>query len=160
MSKLRIYPDPALRNKAQVIDDFSPDKTDHLIKIMDGMERVIAENEAVGLAANQIGVLEQIVVAISEDGCVRIVNPQIVEQEGKEVMIEGCLSVPETEVEIPRSAFVVVKGVDEHGNEKIIEATDLLARALQHEIDHLNGILIIDKMPPTDRVKFEMNWKP
>jgi peptide deformylase len=159
MSKLRIYPDPALRDKAQAIDNFSPDRMNHIVKIMDGMERVIAENEAVGLAANQIGVLEQIIVVTSENGHIRIINPQIIEQQGKDVMIEGCLSIPEIEVEVPRSSFVVVKGIDEHGDEKIIEATDLLARALQHEIDHLHGILIVDKMPPADRVKFEMNWK-
>ncbi|MDI6839609.1 MAG: peptide deformylase [bacterium] len=156
MNELRIYPDPILRNKAREIKDFDPEKLQYVIQIM---EEVIKEHEAVGIAAPQIGILEQIILANRGDGCISIINPKIVESKGNDILEEGCLSLPGVGIEITRPNFVVIKGIDEYGKEKIIQATDLLARVLQHEIDHLNGILIIDKLSPVERVKFDIGWR-
>ncbi|MBI4722249.1 MAG: peptide deformylase [Candidatus Stahlbacteria bacterium] len=155
MNRLRIYPDPALRTNAKRVEDFDTRRLDYIIGMM---EKIIKEHKAAGLAANQIGVIEQIIIISVEEEII-LINPEIIEYKGKETKEEGCISLPETDVEIERSTFVVVKGVDERGERKIIEANDLVARALLHEIDHLNGVLIIDKLSPIKRVQFDMQWK-
>lgn len=105
----------------------------------------------IGLAAPQIGVLERlIVVDIDHENpgrnCLKLINPEIVKAEGQVLWEEGCLSVVDFTAEIKRAARLVVVGLDENGKEVKIEAEGLLAVALQHEIDHLNGKLIVDRV--------------
>jgi peptide deformylase len=156
MNELRIYPDPVLRGKAKKVENFDSQRIEYITNIM---ENIIKEYKAIGLAAPQIGILEQIIVIDSGTEYIKLINPELIETKDKEVLEEGCLCLPDIEIAIERAKFVVVKGIDQYGEKKIIEANDLVARALQHEIEHLNGILIIDKLPPVERVKFDMEWK-
>ena len=105
--------------------------------------------KGVGLAANQVGVLRRIAVVETDPDhrCV-LVNPVVVEREGAAKDEEGCLSIPEVYGEVHRAARVVVEALDEHGVRQRIEGTELLARVLQHEIDHLDGILFLDRVGP------------
>ena len=101
----------------------------------------------VGLAAPQVGILKRVIVVdIGEDGpgALRLINPEILERSGWQNGPEGCLSCPGMYGDVKRSQYVKVKALNEQGEEIIIEAEDFLARALQHEIDHLEGILFID----------------
>jgi len=156
MTNLRIYPDPILRDKALLIEDFDSDRLHYVVQLM---ANVIKEREAVGIAAPQLGILEQIVLANVEKESVSLINPNIIDQRGNDTLEEGCLSIPGVEIEITRPNFVVVEGFDEQGQKKVIETTNLLAIVIQHEIDHLHGILIIDKLNPVDRVRFDISWR-
>jgi peptide deformylase len=134
-----------LKSRATPVKDFD----ESLKRLTEDMKRVMRENEGVGLAANQIGRLKRIFVASVEDEEYAIVNPVIKERsEVSEKGIEGCLSIPETQVEVERSCAVTVSGKDPSGTPVRIEAEGLLARIFQHEIDHLDGVLILDR---TDR---------
>jgi peptide deformylase len=143
--EIRTFGDPVLKSRATPVKDFD----ESLKRLADDMKRVMRENEGVGLAANQIGRLKRIFVASVEDEEYAIVNPVIKERsEVSEKGIEGCLSIPETQVEVERSCAVTVSGKDPSGTPVRIEAEGLLARIFQHEIDHLDGVLILDR---TDR---------
>jgi len=104
------------------------------------------EAEGVGLAAPQVGVLRRAVVIDVGEGPIKIINPEILEMEGESVDIEGCLSVPGRSGSVARPERVKIKYLDIEGNENILEGKGLLARAICHELDHLDGILYIDKM--------------
>jgi len=145
--ELRIYPDPVLRGKASPVKNID----DKIRKLIADMAETMYASEGVGLAAPQIGSLSQIVTVDIGEGLISLINPRIVEYEGKDVMEEGCLSLPDIRLEVERYKRVLVEGVDDDGKEVSIEAEDLLARVFQHEIDHLQGILIIDKIPPVQR---------
>ena len=110
------------------------------------MMETMYENDGVGLAAPQIGILRQLIVIDIGDGPIKLINPEITEKDGEEIDVEGCLSVPRRAGTVSRPEWVKVKYLDEFGEEKIVEASGLLARAFCHEIDHLNGILFTDKM--------------
>lgn len=143
-----IYPDPFLMKKAAPVSRVD-DKVRELVA--DLFETMRAAS-GVGLAATQIGVGKRVIVVdIShvdgEAAPLALVNPVIVESNGSEEGTEGCLSIPGVEGVVPRAAFVLVKGLDEEGRPVQIPARGLLARALQHEIDHLDGILFIDRIP-------------
>ena len=143
--EIRTFGDPVLKSRATTVQDFD-ESLEHLAE---EMMRVMREAEGVGLAANQIGRLKRIFVAAHEDEQYAIVNPEIeVRSETTEKDIEGCLSIPETRVEVERPTSVTVSGQDPSGEPVRVEAEGLLARVFQHEIDHLDGVLILDR---TDR---------
>jgi peptide deformylase len=143
--EIRTFGDPVLKSRATPVKDFD-ESLEHLAE---EMMRVMREAEGVGLAANQIGRLKRIFVAFHEDEQYAIVNPEIeVRSETTEKDIEGCLSIPETRVEVERPTSVTVSGQDPSGEPVRVEAEGLLARIFQHEIDHLDGVLILDR---TDR---------
>jgi peptide deformylase len=143
--EIRTFGDPVLKSRATLVKDFD-EALEHLAE---EMMRVMREAEGVGLAANQIGRLKRIFVATHEDEQYAIVNPVIEERsEVTEKDIEGCLSIPETRVEVERPIAVTVSGQDPSGEPVRLEAEGLLARIFQHEIDHLDGVLILDR---TDR---------
>jgi peptide deformylase len=143
--EIRTFGDPVLKSRATPVKDFD-ESLEHLAE---EMMRVMREAEGVGLAANQIGRLKRIFVAAHEDEQYAIVNPEIeVRSETTEKDIEGCLSIPETRVEVERPTSVTVSGQDPSGEPVRLEAEGLLARIFQHEIDHLDGVLILDR---TDR---------
>ena len=135
--------DKLLRKKSQVVPEITP----NVIKLLDRMQETMYAANGVGLAAPQVGILKRVVVIdIGEDGpgALRLINPEILERSGWQNGPEGCLSCPGMYGDVKRSQYVKVKALNEHGEEIIIEAEDFLARALQHEIDHLEGILFID----------------
>ena len=143
--EIRTFGDPVLKSRATPVKEFD-ESLEHLAE---EMMRVMREAEGVGLAANQIGRLKRIFVAAHEDEEYAIVNPVIEERsETTEKDIEGCLSIPETRVEVERPTAVTVSGQGPSGESVRVEAEGLLARIFQHEIDHLDGVLILDR---TDR---------
>ncbi len=134
-----------LTSRATPVKDFD----ESLERLAEDMVRIMREHDGVGLAANQIGRLKRIFVAAYEDEEYAIVNPVIeTRSEATEKDIEGCLSIPGTRVEVERPLAVAVTGQDPSGAPVRVEAESLLARIFQHEIDHLDGILILDR---TDR---------
>ncbi|CAA9455419.1 MAG: Peptide deformylase [uncultured Rubrobacteraceae bacterium] len=142
---VRTFGDPVLTSRATPVKDFD----ESLERLAEDMVRIMREHDGVGLAANQIGRLKRIFVAAYEDEEYAIVNPVIeTRSETTEKDIEGCLSIPGTRVEIERPLAVTVTGQDPSGAPVRVEAESLLARIFQHEIDHLDGILILDR---TDR---------
>ena len=145
---IRTLPDPVLRQKAKRVRNI-----DGSIKklIADMLETMHADPGRVGLAAPQIGVsLRVLVIGIPEEEDIILVNPQIVRKKGERLVGEGCLSIPGYTGQVTRAESVTVKGLDQNGKEIRIKAEGLLAQALEHEIDHLNGMLYIDHPETTD----------
>jgi peptide deformylase len=143
--EIRTFGDPVLKSRATPVKDFD----ESLENLAEEMMRIMREHEGVGLAANQIGRLKRIFVAAHDDEEYVIVNPVIEERsETIEKDIEGCLSIPGTRVEVERPTAVTISGLDPSGVPVHVEAEGLLARIFQHEIDHLDGVLILDR---TDR---------
>jgi peptide deformylase len=132
--------EPILRERAKKVSTFDAS----LHRLLDDMLETMRDAPGVGLAANQIGVGLQVAVIEVEDKVTELINPQIVRTSGEVIDWEGCLSIPGFVAEVKRSAKVTVKARDRHGKEFRIKGEDLLGRALQHELDHLNGILYID----------------
>ena len=139
---IRVAPDPVLRQKAKRVRSI-----DGSIKklIGDMIETLHAVPGRAGLAAPQVGVsLRVFVIGIPEQEDIALINPEIVRRSGERLVNEGCLSIPGYIGEIKRAESVRVKGRDQNGKEIRIKADELLAQALEHEIDHLNGVLYID----------------
>jgi peptide deformylase len=117
-------------------------------------------SKGVGLAANQVGVARRIAVVETDDKhSYALINPVIVEREGTVKDEEGCLSIPDIYGDVERSARVVVEALDVDGKKRRIEGTELLSRAIQHEIDHLDGILFIDRVGPFKRKSLMRQWE-
>ncbi len=114
--------------------------------ILDDMVETMHAEDGVGLAAPQIGILKRLVVIDIGSGPIRMINPEIIHQEGEQIDEEGCLSIPNKRGLVKRPKKVKAIYYDEEGVKKQIEAEDLLARCICHEVDHLNGILFIDKV--------------
>ncbi len=140
--EIRTYGDSILREKTQPVTEVTP-QTKKLIK---DMAETMYENEGVGLAANQIGIGKQIMTVDVGEGLLALINPRVMESRGEESVEEGCLSLPDIKVEVRRAKKIKVRGLNEEGREIEIAAGGFLARAIQHEIDHLNGILITDRI--------------
>jgi len=141
--KIREIGDPVLRSKTKKIDEVTK-KTNELI---DNMFDTMYEEDGVGLAAPQVGILKKIaVVDIREGNKVILINPEIIEEEGKAIMEEGCLSIPGETGDVIRSQKIKVRSLNREGKEIEFVAEEFEARAIQHEIDHLNGVLFVDKI--------------
>lgn len=133
---------PILRERAKKVSTYDPS----LHRLLADMLETMRDAPGVGLAANQIGVPLQITVIEIDGRITELINPEIVRSSGEELDWEGCLSIPGYVAEVSRAAKVTVKARDRHGKEFRMKGEELLARALQHEIDHLNGRLYIDKL--------------
>lgn len=133
--------DPILRKKAKPVREFGP----LLKRLTEDMAETMHRAPGIGLAAPQVGDSRRVIVADIGEGVIPLVNPKILAQEGSAWDTEGCLSFPNLYGEVERAEKVTVKAQDESGKWKRIEAEGLLARVFQHEIDHLDGILFIDK---------------
>lgn len=133
--------EPVLREKARRVPNITP----NVLKLLDNMAETMYDAQGVGLAAPQVGVSKRIVVIDVGEGLLELINPEIIHREGTETDIEGCLSIPGVKGEVRRAAKVTVKAIDRTGKTVRYEGEGLLARAFQHEIDHLEGILFIDK---------------
>lgn len=140
--QLRFEGDPVLRKVSKMVAKIDS----KILTLLDDMVETMHKEEGVGLAAPQIGILKRIIVIDIGEGILKLINPEIIYEEGEIIDVEGCLSIPDESGNVKRPMKVNVKYTDIDGSEKIIEGTGLLARALCHEIDHLNGILYIDKI--------------
>jgi len=140
--------DTILRKKSKVVKIID-EKTQILLA---DMADTMYQANGVGLAAPQIGILKRLVVIDVGEGLIKLINPVILERSGEQQDMEGCLSVPDISGEVLRPQKVRIKAQDENGNYFELEATDLLARAFCHELDHLDGILFIDKTLPDTTV--------
>ncbi len=142
---IRMFGDPVLKTSAAPVKSFDGS----LAHLAEEMLATMREHEGVGLAANQVGRLKRILVAAVEDETFVLVNPVVDEvADATEQALEGCLSIPEIQVEVERPAALTISAQDTSGAPLRIEASGLLARIFQHEIDHLDGVLILDR---TDR---------
>jgi peptide deformylase len=144
---VRLFGDPVLKQKARDIEDFNGS----LAALAETMYETMYQALGVGLAAPQIGVQRRIFTYDIGEGPHAVVNPRIVEASGEWIFNEGCLSVPGIHFEIARPKVVTLRGVGLDGSEIEIEADEMLARVFQHEIDHLDGVLLLDRLEPDER---------
>ncbi len=138
------YPELALRQKAQPVKRVSAETR----TLIEHMTSLIENENGVGLAANQVGVLQRVIVLDAEQGRLGLVNPRTEKAEGEQVGPEGCLSFPGLYGIVRRSEKVTVRGLDSSGKARKVTGEGLLARAIEHEIDHLNGVLFVDRVEP------------
>ncbi len=158
MTPLRIYEygEPILRRKCLPVKKI----TAEILQDLKNMKQVLYKEErGIGLAAPQIGLNKRLVVIDIGEGLWQLINPRIISRRGKSVLEEGCLSVPGIQVKVKRAREVNVEALNPQGEKIIIEGRDLFAHVLQHEIDHLNGILIIDFLPRGKKKKAEAALK-
>ena len=147
---MRTLPDPVLKRKAKRVRTIDSS----IKKLIEDMRETMHAVGGVGLAAPQIGVsLRVIVIGMPGEEDKVLINPEVVRRKGERLVSEGCLSVPGYFGEIKRAESVTVKGLDPNGKEIRIKAIELLAEALEHEIDHLNGVLYIDHLESMDKLR-------
>ncbi|NFA61117.1 peptide deformylase [Clostridium sporogenes] len=139
---IRKYGDDLLRKKSRKIEKID----DRILTLLEDMAETMYSADGVGLAAPQVGILKRVVVIDVGEGLIKLINPEIIETEGNETDVEGCLSVPGEQGEVERPYKVKVKALNEKGEEIVLEGEGFLARAFCHEIDHLDGILFVDKV--------------
>ena len=139
--KIRISTDEVLRKISKPVSAITPS----VLTLLDDMAETMYAANGVGLAAPQVGILKRIVVIDIGDGLVELINPVVVETKGSQIGNEGCLSIPGYSAPVERPEYVKVKALNRKGEEIIVEGRDLMAVALCHETDHLDGILYIDK---------------
>lgn len=159
--KMRIYtyPESVLRSVADPIEQID----EGLQNLIKGMAETMYSAPGIGLAANQVGIPKRIILydlsPRGERNLSVMINPEIVLAEGEIIHEEACLSVIDYSAEVRRRASVKIKGVDQHGNPVDVEAEGLLAICLQHEIDHLNGVLFIDHLSNLKRSLYKKKLK-
>lgn len=146
---IKIYPDKILRKRCKKVKEI----TDEERQLIRNMLETMYKNNGVGLAAPQIGVLKRIIVVDVGNGPVALVNPKIIKKSGRTISSEGCLSIPGVVLNVKRASYVKVRGLNKNGKKITIKAKNLFAFALQHEIDHLNGILIYDRAGFFSKIK-------
>ena len=150
LTLVRKHGDPVLRSRALEIDRFDDALRDEIRR----MGQVMNDALGIGLAATQVGVMHRVLVyrVEAEAAVAALVNPVTeFSSDDEEWAEEGCLSLPAVHVEVERPVFVRVRAQDEHGDEIVIEASGLEARVIQHEVDHLDGVLILDRTPKDQR---------
>jgi len=150
--EIKQYPDKILRKVCEPVKSV----TEKERKIFDQMLFTMRHFCGIGLAAPQVGISKRFIIAEVEGVIIRLANPEILDANGSDVLSEGCLSVPDAEVDIKRPDIITVKGLNEEGKTIKLKTSGLLARVLQHEIDHLNGKLIIDHMSILTRLNFNL----
>jgi peptide deformylase len=158
LAQIRQYGDPALRLKANEVEQFDDD----LRRLVERMISLMHDAQGVGLAATQVGVLRRLFVyEPDEDGPRALVNPVVAER-GEESTVdeEGCLSLQGVRVPVDRSTHIVLEGKDEHGADVRVELDEYAARVVQHELDHLDGVLIIDRTDDENRKEALSTLRP
>lgn len=143
--KVRTYPDPVLKKKAEPLAQFGPAEQ----RLFDDMIETMYAEDGVGLAAPQAGISKRVLIAsptMTRGEEYVFVNPEIFEARGRELGLEGCLSLPGISGEITRAKVIRFRALDRNGKPLEMEVKDFFARIIQHEIDHLNGILLIDRV--------------
>ena len=152
---LHLLGSPVLRERSAEVQHVDAD----LRRFIDDMFETMYAAQGVGLAANQVGVARRVAVVDADGVKLVLVNPVIVESSGKEVAEEGCLSIPKIYGDVSRPERVVLEASDQEGQRFRVELSGLPARAAQHEIDHLDGILFIDHLGPLKRRRILARWK-
>ncbi|MFO0752643.1 MAG: peptide deformylase [Thermodesulfovibrionales bacterium] len=157
--KIRKYPDEVLRKKALPVEALNG----KVHRLIDDMIETMYDAPGIGLAAPQVGVSQRIIVVDvsareEQTPLIVLINPEVEEADGFADSEEGCLSIPEYYSSVRRAERVVVKGLDREGRPVRIEACDLLARALQHEIDHLDGVLFVDRLSTIKKEFFKKRY--
>lgn len=152
---VRKFPDPILRKKAKKLVKVTASDREILAE----MAKVMYLSQGVGLAANQVGIDKCMAVIDVGSGLINLINPDIIKCEGIDMLEEGCLSVPGVNIKVRRAKAVTVNFLDEDGIPKQLRADGLLARALQHELDHLSGVLILDYMNPIKKMLLKRKIK-
>ena len=149
LAQIRQYPDAALKMQARTVEEFD----DELRSLVERMKLLMRDAQGIGLAATQVGVLRRLFVfQPDEDEVIAVVNPEIVERSDEaEIADEGCLSIQGITVPVERSLRVTLVGSDENGVEQRFELDGYAARCVQHETDHLEGVLMIDRTTPEAR---------
>ncbi|MBA7498389.1 Peptide deformylase 1 [subsurface metagenome] len=146
--EIKEYGDPVLREKALPVKEITPE----ILNLIKDLAETMYTASGVGLAALQVGIPKRIILVDGEeDGLIVLINPMIIKSEGEVVAEEGCLSVPDIYSQVKRSSKVTIKALNENGDPIEITKEGLTARALQHEIDHLDGILFIDRIGRMER---------
>ena len=154
--EVKTFGDPVLKTRAVTVKEFD----DALLRLTEEMLLTMREREGVGLAANQVGRLRRVLVAGIEEDEYVLINPVIeARSEETEILPEGCLSIPGIQVDVERPLAVTVSGQDAAGREIRFEAEGLLARVFQHEIDHLDGVLILDRTDRESRKAALREWR-
>ena len=147
---IRVVPDPVLRQKAKRVRY----NNGSIQRLIDDMIETLHAAGGVGLAAPQVGQpLRIVVIETPDDGLITLLNPEVVKSSGERMVVEGCLSIPGYEGDVKRAEMVTVKGRDRHGKEIRLKANELLAQALEHEIDHLNGVLYVDLLENRSKLR-------
>lgn len=139
--RIKTYPHPVLRKEALPVTELN-NSVNHLMK---SMTKIMYSYGAIGLAAPQVGCLKRVIIADIGEGLITLINPEIITGLGQDYLEEGCLSLPDIAVHVGRQESIFVKYLDKNENEIEGEFKGLTARVIQHEIDHLDGILIIDR---------------
>ncbi|MFH1347151.1 MAG: peptide deformylase [Candidatus Margulisiibacteriota bacterium] len=147
--KILRFPNPVLRKKAKAVKRVTPE----IVKLIDDMIETMQAAPGIGLAAPQVGQSARVIVADVGEGPIVLVNPKILSKSGKQIFTEGCLCLPGVEAPVERASQVAVKGLDRAGRSITIEAKELLATVLQHEIDHLDGLVFIDRVLDPSLIK-------
>ena len=148
--EIRIFPDPILRRKCRKVKRIDDD----IRKLATDMVETLVDAEGVGLAANQVGVLKRVIALhLPEEDPYWLVNPEIIKSQGQREVDEGCLSLPGYVGLISRSVSVTARALDQNGSKWRITAEEILAQALEHEIDHLNGIMFMDHLLEHERLR-------
>ncbi len=158
--EIRKYPNEVLKKRAEKIENIDSE----LQKLIDDMIETMYKANGVGLAAPQVGVSKRLIVvdtSLREENqkLIVLINPEIIQSDEEILSEEGCLSLPGFITRLKRKEKVLVKGLDREGKEIEIEAEGLLSRALQHEIDHLDGILLIDRISPLKKELFRRKYQ-
>ena len=154
--EIRIYPDPILRKKCRKVRRIDDD----VRKLASDMVETLIDADGVGLAANQVGILKRVIALhLPEEEPYWLVNPEIIKSEGTREIDEGCLSLPGYTGLITRSVSVTARALDQNGSKWRITTDELLAQALEHEIDHLNGIMFMDHLLEHERLR-EIEQEP
>lgn len=144
---IRLFPDPVLREPATTVSVVDDD----VRKLIRDLEDTMRDAPGIGLAAPQVGVQRRVLVYDIGEGLNVLINPRIVEQDGSDEDEEGCLSIPGLAFPVVRAWTIVVEGLDENGEEVRYSAEDIHARVIQHEVDHLDGKLYLDRLSRSDR---------
>jgi peptide deformylase len=163
---IKVYPDPILKKKSLKVTQFD----EELHTLLENMYDTMMEKNGIGLAAVQVGIVKQVLIlnlptkegeeeVQQKENTLELINPIITAKSGSQTYQEGCLSVPEYYDDIERAASISLEYQDRHGNAKTLNANELLSVAIQHEMDHLEGHLFVEKLSLLKRKKFEKEWK-
>jgi len=149
--EIKILGEPVLRDKVKLVQEI----TEYHLTLLSLMARLMYSAKGVGLAATQVGVSESLIVVDAGCGLYKLINPKIVKKEGSQVNEEGCLSIPGVVIKVKRARKIILEALDPEGKSVKIEAEGLLACVFQHEIDHLEGKLIVDYASFFDKLKLK-----
>jgi peptide deformylase len=148
--KILRFPHPLLKKKAKAVKRITPE----IVRLIDDMLETMQAAPGVGLAAPQVGQLFRVIVADAGDGAIAVINPRILEKSGEQCFKEGCLSLPGVEAPVTRASKIRIAGLDRTGKNISLEANGLLATIFQHEIDHLEGLVLVDRVTDPALIKY------